>query len=167
MAKPIAHSNGARRRGGFDPTPWDALSDRQVPVAVEPPKIPVEPGEPSFVYFLRDADGRLLYVGVSTTRLRMERFKGHAKDKDWWPEVTTINVEHYDSRQEALRREAEAIADLNPVHNISRPTLRAGIAAVECPDCGREIKAVEGRRVCETCTKRRYRQRKREEARRS
>lgn len=76
---------------------------------------------PTTVYRLYGRDGRLLYVGI-TANLRI-RFAGHAKTKPWWSNVDhskTVLVWCSD-RHEAEVREARAIKDENPLHNVDEP----------------------------------------------
>lgn len=69
-------------------------------------------------YRLYDDAGSLLYVGVAS--LPSVRFKQHAGDKDWWPQVASHSEAWFDSREEALAEEASAIATENPLHNVNR-----------------------------------------------
>jgi predicted GIY-YIG superfamily endonuclease len=68
------------------------------------------------LYRLRNADGELLYVGISSKP--PQRWGQHASDKEWWPEVATLSIEWFDSRAEALAMEAKAIRIEQPRHNI-------------------------------------------------
>jgi len=68
------------------------------------------------LYRLRDASGRLLYVGISEAPLR--RWAEHSKDKPWWPLVTTFTLQWFDSRNRALVAEARAIHTEKPLHNV-------------------------------------------------
>ena len=70
---------------------------------------------PHVVYRLRDADGRLLYVGM--TSKVMGRMGEHAHDKPWFELVARIDVEHYANGAEAASAEALAIVAEMPVHN--------------------------------------------------
>ena len=75
-----------------------------------------EDGQRTALYRLYDADGSLLYVGM-TSNLR-SRMVGHAADKPWWAAVARQTTEWYDTRAEAAAAEAEAIKSENPIHNI-------------------------------------------------
>ncbi len=68
------------------------------------------------VYRLRDAAGDLLYVGM--THSAMSRLAHHSTQKPWWPDVSTVDVEHIPSRAHAADAEAEALRTENPAHNI-------------------------------------------------
>lgn len=70
------------------------------------------------VYRLFAKDGTLLYVGVTAhVNLRMYN---HKAEKHWWPLVARKTVKWYDSRADALKAEAAAIAGEFPVHNIAQ-----------------------------------------------
>lgn len=70
------------------------------------------------LYRMRDLSGRLLYIGVTNGGLR--RFMEHSKDKTWWREVDTINVEHvHCSRQSIEMLEREAIRSERPIYNVA------------------------------------------------
>lgn len=78
-------------------------------------------GEPTYVYRFYDRDRALLYVGV--TKAPKERFSQHAATKAWWGEVDRRELRLCASRTEALRREARAIREEEPRHNIVVPAL--------------------------------------------
>jgi predicted GIY-YIG superfamily endonuclease len=58
----------------------------------------------------------LLYVGITDNLER--RWKDHAKDKAWWPEVAARSIQWLPSRSHALAAEADAIRTERPRHNI-------------------------------------------------
>jgi predicted GIY-YIG superfamily endonuclease len=68
------------------------------------------------LYRLVGPDGHLLYVGIAGNPGR--RFEQHAKDKPWWSTVTSVRLEHFDNRVEALEAERVAIHAEKPLHNI-------------------------------------------------
>lgn len=76
------------------------------------------PGDATSVYRLFDASGSLLYVGISVDLER--RFRQHALDKAWWPNVARADVRQYRSRLRAARAEHRAIMRESPRHNILR-----------------------------------------------
>lgn len=80
------------------------------------PKSVRSTGQPHFVYRCFDADGRLIYVGVTYTPLkRMEQHRGGA----WWFEqVDQIKYTVWPDRARGLEMERRAIADENPRWNI-------------------------------------------------
>ncbi|MFG3157293.1 GIY-YIG nuclease family protein [Streptomyces sp. NPDC048219] len=77
----------------------------------------VQREERTAVYRLYDASERLLYVGIS--RDPEVRWKQHARLKYWWPAVTSQTVEWCESRREAERAEAQAIARERPRYDES------------------------------------------------
>lgn len=107
-----------------------------------------KPAESTTLYRLRDIAGRLLYVGIAGNPGR--RFDQHAKDKAWWGEVASVNLQHFDSRPEALKAEREAIELEHPVYNVvhnrkkAKKTAKAPastIGALMCDHCGDPIAA--------------------------
>ncbi|MEU1663602.1 GIY-YIG nuclease family protein [Streptomyces sparsogenes] len=76
------------------------------------PRTPV----PTALYRLRNQDGELLYVGITDNPER--RWKDHAKDKTWWPEVASRSIEWFPNRGHALAAEGKAIRSERPRHNI-------------------------------------------------
>jgi predicted GIY-YIG superfamily endonuclease len=75
------------------------------------PQTPV----PTALYRLRDQSGALLYVGITDNPER--RWKDHAKDKSWWPDVKDRSVEWLPTRDHALAAEATAIRAERPRYN--------------------------------------------------
>jgi len=59
--------------------------------------------------------GQLLYVGISFSAA--ERFAQHRDGSGFWPEVKTIQLENYASRELALAAESRAIWLEKPLHN--------------------------------------------------
>lgn len=66
-----------------------------------------------------DADGNLLYVGISLSALK--RLAQHSQSAQWYCQIARVSIEHFPTREEALDAEALAIHRENPLHNISRP----------------------------------------------
>ncbi|MFD5579017.1 GIY-YIG nuclease family protein [Streptomyces pseudogriseolus] len=75
------------------------------------------------LYRLRDGDGALLYVGISSKP--PQRWGQHAADKEWWLDVATLSMEWFESRTDALEAEAEAIRAEQPRHNIQHNKVAA------------------------------------------
>lgn len=79
--------------------------------------------ESNVLYRFFDANGRLLYIGV-TANIKT-RWKDHSRNKPHWRDVATATIEHFDSQEEVIKAEAEAIAAERPawnvVHNTGRP----------------------------------------------
>jgi excinuclease UvrABC nuclease subunit len=69
------------------------------------------------LYRLYDAEGTLLYVGISKSA--MTRMKQHAKEKHWWLEVCRIEIEHVlGGRSDAEIVERRAIETERPKYNV-------------------------------------------------
>lgn len=71
--------------------------------------------QPTTLYRLYDAGGRLLYVGIASDWPR--RMVQHRRSKDWWWKVASTKLEQYASRAEALRAEKAAIKKDRPTYN--------------------------------------------------
>lgn len=67
------------------------------------------------LYRMYDADGALLYVGITNNMRR--RWIAHKRDKWWIDEVDDVVTEHYESRHEASIAEQKAIRSERPRHN--------------------------------------------------
>ncbi|OPC76602.1 hypothetical protein B4N89_44740 [Embleya scabrispora] len=82
------------------------------------------------VYRLFDADGVLLYVGISVDPVK--RFRGHrygskrSKPKEWWPQVASSRIEWFDSRSRAEFAESFAVVTEHPRHNKAKTGEAAG-----------------------------------------
>lgn len=68
-----------------------------------------------WVYTCLNADMEVIYVGVTSTGLR--RHREHGRDSAWWPDVAFIRVQHFATREDALKAELEGIQRHRPVHN--------------------------------------------------
>jgi hypothetical protein len=89
---------------------------RPTPAAVNALLATHEASIPTAVYRFFDADGRLLYVGM-TNNLR-SRWTAHAAEKPWWPEVASQSATWFGTRTEAAAAESAALKTENPVHNV-------------------------------------------------
>jgi predicted GIY-YIG superfamily endonuclease len=78
-------------------------------------------GDETAVYRLYDADGRLLYVGIS--RDPVVRWGQH-QGKRWWPKVATYAVDWHVDRESAAVAETEAIRQEKPSHNCRTDTVK-------------------------------------------
>lgn len=67
------------------------------------------------VYRYYDENNVLLYVGYTTQGPR--RNHQHAADKAWWPYVARQEVDHFDTVDDAKRREVELIRHYRPPFN--------------------------------------------------
>lgn len=72
--------------------------------------------QPTSVYLYYDADGVLIYTGI--TSRGGARQSEHVKTKAWWPYVHRQEVEHFASRAEAQARERRLIRDYCPPYNV-------------------------------------------------
>lgn len=66
-----------------------------------------------------DADGKLLYVGISLSAIN--RLGQHKDNSHWYSKISRVDIEKFDSREEVVAAERKAIKEENPAHNISRP----------------------------------------------
>jgi predicted GIY-YIG superfamily endonuclease len=71
---------------------------------------------PTSLYRLFDADGSLLYVGISYDPWR--RIREHM-DKTWWSQVAQARIEKLPSRGHAIDAEARAIRSEHPRWNVA------------------------------------------------
>lgn len=67
------------------------------------------------LYICYNQQGEMLYVGISLDAGR--RLKQHARDKDWFCEVSTIDVRHFDTRQMLEYAEKQMIQTNSPKYN--------------------------------------------------
>jgi len=65
-----------------------------------------------------DKDGTLLYVGISLSALN--RLGQHADHSAWFKTISNVTIEHFDTREEALKAETLAIRQEKPLHNIQK-----------------------------------------------
>jgi hypothetical protein len=89
------------------------------------------------LYRMHDGFGRLLYVGRTINPI--ERMRDHRLGKDWWPRVAAILLEQFDTLEELVEAEAEAIRTEHPIYNIMGDSIRNKIAAI-----GRQIDELWG-----------------------
>lgn len=65
-----------------------------------------------------DADGVLLYVGISLNHLA--RLGGHKSSSHWFWDITRVDIEHFETRGIAEAAEMLAIREEKPLHNKMR-----------------------------------------------
>lgn len=65
-----------------------------------------------------DADGKLLYVGISLSAIK--RLGEHAANSHWYCSIRTVTIEHFDTREQAIAAETAAIKNERPAHNIMK-----------------------------------------------
>jgi hypothetical protein len=71
---------------------------------------------PTQLYRHYDDAGVLLYVGISlSTILRLSQ---HKTDSAWFGRISTIKIEHFATRRDAIAAEVRAVRDERPLHNI-------------------------------------------------
>lgn len=70
------------------------------------------------VYRAYDADGRLLYVGLTTKAARIDQ---HRVASEWFPLAARIDLQHFATWAEAAQAEAEAIDTEQPLANRAHP----------------------------------------------
>lgn len=63
-----------------------------------------------------DKDDILLYVGISLSTVN--RLSQHREVSPWFDQITRVTIEHYQSRQEALAMERQAIKNEKPKFNL-------------------------------------------------
>jgi predicted GIY-YIG superfamily endonuclease len=63
-----------------------------------------------------DVYDNLLYVGISNNFV--ERLAQHKEGAGWYKDIYMVTIEHFETREEALLREAEAIRTEKPLHNV-------------------------------------------------
>jgi hypothetical protein len=80
---------------------------------------------PSSVYRYYDHSGVLLYVGV--TSRGMARNAEHDKSKPWWHYVATQQVDHYETRADALEAEERLIRSFRPPFNVQHNPFHAEV----------------------------------------
>jgi len=68
------------------------------------------------LYRYYNKDNELLYVGVTADNTKRE--SQHRRDSFWFGEIATAKYEYFDTREEVLQAESEAIASEQPKHNI-------------------------------------------------
>lgn len=71
---------------------------------------------PHDLYRLFDASGNLLYIGIAADVA--DRFRHHAREKEWWSEVASHTLERHVNRRVALAVESAAIAREQPRYNV-------------------------------------------------
>ncbi|WP_226780315.1 GIY-YIG nuclease family protein [Oceaniglobus trochenteri] len=67
-----------------------------------------------------DADGALLYVGVTCDPCR--RIAQHESGSSWYTQVASVEVQWFDAREIAIAAERYWISEHNPVHNKNHKT---------------------------------------------
>lgn len=84
--------------------------------------------ERTALYRFYDADGVLLYVGISA---EPHGRRDQHRDQTWWPEVATQVIECVDTREQAQHEELRAIRRERPKYNRAGTLPDDTVAAVE------------------------------------
>ena len=74
-----------------------------------------------------NAEGDLLYVGISLSAIN--RLGQHADHSHWFKSIANVKIETFQSRDDALKAEREAIISEAPKHNIVHKKTAAALAA--------------------------------------
>jgi predicted GIY-YIG superfamily endonuclease len=82
-----------------------------------------------FLYRHFNKDGILLYVGISVSVPR--RIREHKDNSHWFEQIANITIETFQTREEVIQKEKEAIAKENPLWNIQRPNISGEIKKQE------------------------------------
>lgn len=82
--------------------------------------------QPTALYRHFDADGKLLYVGISLSVVA--RLARHVNGSHWARQITMITIEWHPGRPEALAAEAAAIVAERPAFNIAGVPSEGGSA---------------------------------------
>lgn len=73
--------------------------------------------ERTVLYRFFDADGSLLYVGI--TKHVGQRWSWHMRNQPWWQEVHRLTAEWHDTREDASVAEIAAIKSERPAYNVA------------------------------------------------
>ena len=82
---------------------------------------------PTSVYRYYDANGVLLYVGITSRGI--SRNSEHNTSKAWWPYVVRQDVDHYETRSKALAAERAAIRRFRTSYNVQHNPGHAAVRA--------------------------------------
>ena len=69
----------------------------------------------TYLYRHFDADGDLLYVGISSNWL--SRLIQHSRQSEWYAQIASVTIEKFDSREEAREAEEKEIRSKCPPYN--------------------------------------------------
>lgn len=109
--------------------------------------------EPAFLYRFWAADGELLYVGITFDPA--QRWRQHRR-QEWWPRVTRIAADRFDTWNLALKAESIAHRAERPTYNSLAEETRAAVRLASRPDAAtaavlttvdRPLKTAEAARV--------------------
>lgn len=80
-------------------------------------------------------DGELLYVGISNNHIN--RLNQHKSASSWFEDISRVEIEHFETRGEALNAETKAIQEEKPKHNIAKRARNTRVS--QEPDVDLEI----------------------------
>lgn len=103
--------NGAVRPDHLIRRQWE----REQQQAIKALEDPDTDNRPCTLYRAYDADGQLLYVGITETGT--SRMDSHRLASEWWPQVARIELDHYPDRACARSVEAAVIDFWHPPYN--------------------------------------------------
>ncbi len=105
--------------GPMEPEP-DVVEELPLPrqPEVHSPELTGDPSDSGeFVYLHKDADGSVLYVGVTNNcKANLSR---HRSRSVWWPQIAEIEYRRFDTRAESLFAELRLLTELVPPYNDS------------------------------------------------
>jgi hypothetical protein len=90
------------------------------------PRQPITPNRPAAVYFVHDATGLIVYIGVAFDPLVRIRF--HLNTAAWAAEIDTWSADWYSTRQDAERVEATLIETHEPIYNVRGTALHREVS---------------------------------------
>jgi len=102
----------------------------------------IDPNGQTALYRLFDAEGVLLYIGI--TRHPGVRWKQHQDDKSWWPLVAEKRIEWWDTRLSAGQAEQRAIQEESPLHNSQREPRRIAMITPRASRADRVVASQTG-----------------------
>jgi len=83
-------------------------------------------GYETALYIAWGADDEPLYIG--TTNGPRQRWRQHAKDKAWWPDVEYLDYRWFATKSEAERAEQLLISQYCPIYNRAMPPWYCGLS---------------------------------------
>jgi predicted GIY-YIG superfamily endonuclease len=99
--------------------------------------------ERTALYRFYDADGALLYAGITDKPKR--RWLQHSLAQPWWHLIDTKTVEWFDAREDALAAESQAVETEAPRYNAVR-NADGSISRARYDDAAERRRALEGLR---------------------
>jgi hypothetical protein len=102
------------RRWYVDPYAKHADTLPQKPIKTQPKR---KKARRTALYRHFDAEGRLLYIGISVSVLN--RLKEHHRGSHWSDNIRRVEVEYFSCQAEAAGAERDAILAEKPLHNIA------------------------------------------------